>query len=102
MCSYETIFNSFGKLIDSYGVRNPMDLVAGFPSIFLADVIWHMVKLVTTISMNSKPPLYTKKCYSKNQLLMETYDRNAELQNKFRFLMTYFNYRNGLKHLHTL
>jgi hypothetical protein len=28
MCSYETIFNSFGKLIDS-GVRNPMDLVAG-------------------------------------------------------------------------
>jgi hypothetical protein len=29
MCSYETIFNSFGNLIDSYGVRNPMDLVAG-------------------------------------------------------------------------
>jgi hypothetical protein len=29
MSSYETIFNSFGKLIDSYGVRNLMDLVAG-------------------------------------------------------------------------
>jgi hypothetical protein len=26
MCSYETIFNSFGKLVGSYGVRNPMDL----------------------------------------------------------------------------
>jgi hypothetical protein len=65
MCSYETIFNYFGKLIDSYEVRNPMDLVAGFPY--------------------AKPPLYTKKYYSKSQLLMETYDRNVGLQNKFRF-----------------
>ena len=94
MCSYETIFNSFGKLIDSYGVRNPMDLVAGLfgqlwwgrlPSVFLADVIWHTVKLIRTTSTNAKPPLYTKNCYSKNQLLMETYDRNDGLQNKFRF-----------------
>jgi len=95
MCSYKTIFNSFGKLIDSYRVRNPMDLVAGLfghwhwwgrlTFVFLADVIWHTVKLVRTISTNAKPPLYTKNCYSKNQLLMETYDRNVGLQNKFRF-----------------
>jgi hypothetical protein len=49
MCSYETIFNSFGKLIDSYQVRNPLDLVAGLflqwhswgrlPFVFLAEVI---------------------------------------------------------------
>ena len=66
MCSYETIFNSVGKLIDSYGVRNPMDLVAGLFEqlvdsggawIFLVDVIWHTVKLVRTISTNAKPPL---------------------------------------------
>jgi hypothetical protein len=41
MCSYETIFNSFGKLIDSYGVKNPIHLVRGFPSVYL----WrHMIE----------------------------------------------------------
>jgi hypothetical protein len=85
MCSYETIFNSFGKLIDSYRVRNPMDMVASFPSVFLADVIWHTVKLLRTISITQNLHYTLKKCYSKNQLLMETYDRNVGLQNKFRF-----------------
>ena len=74
MCSYETVFNSFGKLIDSCTGLLPINLHYTLKNaIQKTSYLWrHMIE-----TLGSKINLGF-------------------------FEMTYFNYRNELKHSHTL